>query len=61
MKISYHSIGTIRAPYEDLSGIPIQPAGTEGVRGTVEVLEEYQRGLKDLEEFSHIILLYHFH
>jgi len=25
------------------------------------VLEEYRAGLKDLDEFSHVILLYHFH
>jgi tRNA (adenine37-N6)-methyltransferase len=31
------------------------------VRGTVEVFEAYRPGLKDLDGFSHIILLYHFH
>ena len=41
--------------------MPIQPAGAAGVTGTVEVFEEYRAGLKDLEGFSHIILLYHFH
>jgi tRNA (adenine37-N6)-methyltransferase len=41
--------------------MPIQPAGAEGVEGTVELREEFVPGLKDLEGFSHIILLYHFH
>ena len=41
--------------------MPIQPAGAAGVKGTVEVFEDYHRGLKDLDGFSHIILLYHFH
>jgi tRNA-Thr(GGU) m(6)t(6)A37 methyltransferase TsaA len=41
--------------------MPIQPAGAAGVRGTVEVSEEYRAGLKDLDGFSHIILLYRFH
>lgn len=27
----------------------------------MEVFEDYQAGLKDLDGFSHIILLYHFH
>lgn len=31
------------------------------MKGTAEVLEEYCAGLKDLDGFSHIILLYHFH
>ena len=29
--------------------------------GTVEVFEPYRAGLKDLDGFSHVILLYHFH
>lgn len=41
--------------------MPIQPSGAVGVRGTVEVFEDFQAGLKDLDGFSHIILLYYFH
>jgi len=41
--------------------MPIQPAGAAGVKGTVEVFEDFHPGLKDLDGFSHIILLYHFH
>ena len=41
--------------------MPIQPADREGVTGTVEVEPPYARGLKDLEAFSHIILLFHMH
>jgi tRNA (Thr-GGU) A37 N-methylase len=40
---------------------PIQPAGAEGIEGRVEVFGEYAEGLKDIEGFSHIILIYHFH
>ena len=29
--------------------------------GTVEVYPEYETGLRDLEGFSHIYLVYHFH
>ena len=54
-------IGTIHTPFTDLAGIPIQPTGACGVKGTIEVLEEYRAGLKDLDGFSHIILLWHFH
>ena len=42
-------------------GMPVQPAGGAGIRGTVEIFPEYEEGLKDLDGFSHVILLYHFH
>ena len=61
MKIEYHPIGIIHSPFTKLSGMPIQPAGAAGVEGTVEVFPKYNDGLKDLEGFSHIIMLYHFH
>ncbi len=61
MEIQYRSIGTIHSPFKDIEGMPIQPAGAANVRGTVEVLPELAEGLRDLEGFSHIILLYHFH
>ncbi|MFP4079118.1 MAG: tRNA (N6-threonylcarbamoyladenosine(37)-N6)-methyltransferase TrmO [Ectothiorhodospira sp.] len=55
------SIGTIHSPFTELAGMPIQPAGSRGVKGTIAVLEEYRAGLKDLDGFSHAILLYLFH
>ena len=41
--------------------MPIQPAGAKDVKGTIELFPEYLEGLKDIEGFSHIIMLYHFH
>ena len=41
--------------------MPIQPSGAKGVQGRVEVFPEYLEGLKDIDGFSHIILIYHFH
>jgi tRNA-Thr(GGU) m(6)t(6)A37 methyltransferase TsaA len=61
MRIEYHPIGIIHSPFTELSGMPIQPAGAAGIEGTVEVFSKYNDGLKDLEGFSHIIMLYHFH
>lgn len=61
MEIKFRSIGIIHSPFKDIKGMPIQPAGAAHVRGTVEVLPEFSEGLRDLEGFSHIILLYHFH
>lgn len=59
--ISLHPIGVIHTPFTRLEGMPIQPPGAAGVKGTVEVYETYRKGLRDLDGFSHIILLYHFH
>lgn len=61
MKIEFQPIGTIHTPFTKTEGMPIQPTGDAGVKGSIEIFEEYRRGLKDLDGFSHIILLYHFH
>jgi tRNA-Thr(GGU) m(6)t(6)A37 methyltransferase TsaA len=61
MEITYRPIGTIHSPFNAVEGMPIQPPGASGVRGRVEILPEYAPALQDLDGFSHIILLYHFH
>jgi tRNA-Thr(GGU) m(6)t(6)A37 methyltransferase TsaA len=40
---------------------PIQPAYASGCKGRVEILPELAEGLRDLEGFSHVYLIYHFH
>ena len=60
-EIKYKPIGIIHSPFKEPKGTPIQPAGAKGIEGTVEVFPEYAEGLKDVEGFSHIILIYHFH
>jgi tRNA-Thr(GGU) m(6)t(6)A37 methyltransferase TsaA len=59
--ITYKPIGIIHSPFKNVEGAPIQPSGAKGVRGTVEIKKKYVPGLKDLDGFSHIILIYHFH
>jgi len=54
-------IGVVHSPFKEPKKVPIQSAASKGVTGTIEVFPEYIEGLKDLEGFSHIILLYHFH
>jgi tRNA-Thr(GGU) m(6)t(6)A37 methyltransferase TsaA len=61
MKIEFEPIGIIHSPFMELEGMPIQPAGAAGVKGSVEMFKDFHPGLKDLDGFSHIILLYHFH
>jgi len=60
-EIKYKPIGIIHSPFKEPKGTPIQPEAARGVHGRVEVFSEYVEGLKDLEGFSHIILIYHFH
>lgn len=61
MKISFKSIGVIHTPFTSREGMPIQPSGAEGIKGTIELNEELVDGLSDLSGFSHIYLIYHFH
>ncbi len=61
LEVRYKSIGVIHTPFKRPIGTPIQPEAARTIEGTVEVFPEYTEGLKDIEGFSHIILLYHFH
>lgn len=61
MKIEFQAIGVIHTPFKTAEGMPIQPTGAQGVKGTVEVMPRFHPALQDLDGFSHIILLYHFH
>ncbi|MHA1668226.1 MAG: tRNA (N6-threonylcarbamoyladenosine(37)-N6)-methyltransferase TrmO [Candidatus Heimdallarchaeaceae archaeon] len=60
MKFEIEAIGYIETPHEDPVTAPIQPSFTDSF-GTVVVYENFKDGLKDLEGFSHLILLYRFH
>jgi tRNA-Thr(GGU) m(6)t(6)A37 methyltransferase TsaA len=53
-------IGVIRTPFTKPAGTPIQPVFAEGAEGRVEVLKNYVDGLKDLEGFDRIWLIYWF-
>ena len=59
--VSYRPIGVIHSPFKIAKGMPIQPVAAEGVEGTVEIEPMYAAGLRDVEGFSYIILIYHFH
>ena len=61
MAITFRPIGTIHTPFTSLEGMPIQPSGAEAVKGEIILAPQYEEGLRDLDGFSHIILLYHFH
>jgi tRNA-Thr(GGU) m(6)t(6)A37 methyltransferase TsaA len=60
MKLELKPIGRIRSPHREAQGTPIQPNWAVGIEGTVEVFAEFAAGLRDLEGFERIWLLYWF-
>lgn len=61
MEIAYRAVGRIVSPFKTPAGAPIQPAAARGVEGRVEFAPEFAPGLRDLDGFSHVIVLWHMH
>ena len=59
--ITYNPIGIIRTPFTKISDMPVQSKGAKKIYGVIEILPEFISGLQDLDGFSHLILIYHFH
>lgn len=57
MEISLTSIGVIHSPFSDPAQAPIQASRSTAI-GSVEVFPQFATGLRDLNQFSHIFLLY---
>ncbi len=56
-----HPIGRVRTPFTELAGMPIQPRGGADIEGEIILNPELTAGLKDIEGFSHLYLIYHLH
>jgi tRNA (adenine37-N6)-methyltransferase len=59
--ITYRPIGVIRSEHVAAQQTPIQPVYAKGCMGRAEVFPEFADGLRDLDGFSHVYLIYHFH
>ncbi len=59
--IIYHPIGVVHSPHHERGKTPIQPIYADGFRGYLEIFPEFAEGLQDLELFSHIFVIFHFH
>lgn len=59
--LQYRPIGVISSEHVAADQTPIQPVYAKGCKGRAEILPEFAEGLRDLEGFSHIYLIYHFH
>ncbi len=58
MKIELTAIGQIHSPHREAKGTPIQPHWAVGIEGTVEVFPQYAAGVRDLDGFDRIWLLF---
>ena len=61
MNILLKQIATIKSPFDNLENMPVQPRGAKDIVATIEFKKEFQDGLKDLDGFSHVYLIYYFH
>ncbi|NMC44801.1 MAG: tRNA (N6-threonylcarbamoyladenosine(37)-N6)-methyltransferase TrmO [candidate division Zixibacteria bacterium] len=59
--ITFTPIGIIHSRHTASETTPIQPVYAKGCPGRAEIFPEFEEGLRDLEGFSHVYLLYHFH
>ena len=53
-------IGIIHSPYKNTGEAPYQGYKSEEI-SQIEVFKEFEEGLKDIDGFSHIIIIYWFH
>ena len=59
--VVYKPIGVVHSPFKVPQDVPIQSAAAEGVTGYIKLSTEYVEGLRDVEGFSYLILIYHCH
>lgn len=59
--ITYRPIGVVRSPFLPGGIDRVTRIDARGTVSTVEVFPEFMMGLRDLDGFSHIILLCHLH
>jgi tRNA (Thr-GGU) A37 N-methylase len=58
-EVRYTPIGVIRSPFAQTAGMPIQAVAAEEAEGSGELAAGYRDGLRDVEGFSHLVLVYH--
>ena len=58
---NYKPIGIIHSEYKQKEGVPIQGVLSKRSKGWIDIFPEFEEGLKDIDGFSHIFLIYCFH
>ena len=54
-------VGFVRSPFADATQVPKGLSAEHEEEGTLEILPELEEGLKDVEGFSHLFVLWLFH
>ena len=61
----FKPIGIVRSSFKTKEDIPSKkyadPQGFDSVKGEIELFKEYEKGLDDIEGFSHIVVLFILH
>ncbi len=64
-KITFRPIGVVHSPFKTREEIDprrnISPRGFARIKAELEIFKPYARGLKDIDGFSHLIVLFVFH
>lgn len=59
--IKLRVLGTIRTPYKEAKGMPIQGIFKPDTIGYAEIFDGYKDCLRGVEMFSHLLFFYYFH
>ena len=59
--VTFSAIGAIHSDHHQPGQTPIQPVYARGCEGQAVLFPEFAEGLRDLDGFSHVYLLYQFH
>ena len=59
--VTLTAIGTMRTPFGKTAEIPKGPDARHEEDGVIEIDPTYEAGLQDIEGFSHLYVLWHFH
>lgn len=65
LEIRFRPVGVVHSPFKTREDIDprrnLSPRGFSRVKAKLEIFKPYARGLKDIEGFSHLIILFFFH
>jgi tRNA (adenine37-N6)-methyltransferase len=59
-EFTMRAIGFVRSPYDRKSAIPKGPDARHEADGVLDVLPEFERGLQDIDGFSHLFVIWVF-
>src|SRR5690242_20382542 len=60
LMFSFKPIGFVRSQYQDTKDVPKGLGAQHDAEGMLEVLPEFEDGLKDIEGFSHLFVVWVF-